>query len=292
MLTFLFSCKKGDIGPQGPQGEQGIKGADGNTVLSGKGAPSASVGDVGDFYIDLNADALYGPKTGSGWGSAINLRGDKGDKGSTGATGAAGKNGSAILSGNGAPALSLGTTGDYYLDKTNSLFYGPKTSGSWGTPVSLKGLKGDKGDRGTANVIYSDWFIPNSYTKDTVFGIWGFSYTKPVSQLTQAVIDKGSVLVYAKLLGYNSAIWPGSQVAQLPIQLTYVQGATTMTDTWSALITPGNIKIRFIDDHNIYTAIATTHQFRYVIIPGGVKATSTINLKDYNAVKAAFRLAD
>ena len=289
---IFCSCQKGDAGPQGaegPKGEQGIRGDDGNTILSGNGAPSTSLGKAGDFYIDLHTDLLYGPKSGSGWGSGINLKGDKGD---TGNPGAAGKNGSTILSGNGAPAPGSGAVGDYYFDKTNSLFYGPKVSGGWGTPVSLKGSKGDKGDPGTANVIYSDWFTPDRYVKDTLYGIWRFNYDKPVAEITQDIIDKGSVLVYGKLLGYNPVVWPVSQVAQMPIQLTYVQGAE-MTDTWSALITKGNIKIRFINDRNYYTVISSVHQFRYVIIPGSVKTTSAaVNFNDYNAVKAVFQMND
>jgi hypothetical protein len=31
--------------------------------LSGSGAPSVSIGRVGDFYIDLTNGVFYGPKT-------------------------------------------------------------------------------------------------------------------------------------------------------------------------------------------------------------------------------------
>src|SRR5579859_2606030 len=40
------------------------------------------------------------------------------------------------------------------------------------------GATGATGATGTANVIYSDWFTPGSYTKDTVFGTYGFYYDK------------------------------------------------------------------------------------------------------------------
>jgi len=112
-----------------------------------------------------------------------------------------------------------------------------------------------------------------------------------VPQIIQDIIDNGSVLVYGKLLGYNTTVWPVSQVAQLPIQLTYNDGGTT-TDTWSALITPGNIRIRFVNDHNIYTVIANAHQFRYIIIPKGIQAVSAINTNDYNTVKEVFQIGD
>jgi len=131
-----------------------------------------------------------------------------------------------------------------------------------------------KGDPGTANVIFSDWFKPDTYKKDTLFGIYGFKYDQAAPQITSKLLDSGTVIVYGKLLGYNPAIWPTTQVAPLPISLTYIQG-TTMTDTWSALSTPGNIRIRFTNDKNYYGSIANSHMFRYIIIPGAVKVTGT-----------------
>lgn len=138
-----------------------------------------------------------------------------------------------------------------------------------------KGDTGPAGPAGTANVIYSGWFTAASYTKDTVFGIWGFNYNKAAADITQQVVDSGTVITYGKLLGYNQQVWPTAQVAQLPISLTYVQG-TTMTDTWSALATAGNLRIRFVNDKNYWTSIATSHQFRYIIIPGGKKSTVNV----------------
>ncbi|MEO5564704.1 MAG: hypothetical protein ABIR18_14760 [Chitinophagaceae bacterium] len=137
--------------------------------------------------------------------------------------------------------------------------------------------KGDDGEPGTANVKYSEWFTPTPYIKDTVFGVWGFKYIKAVPEITQEILDKGTVLVFAKLIGYNSLIWPAGQVGQLPINVTYIQSGVT-TDNWAATANVGNIKIRFTNDRNIYTSIASTHQFRYVIIPGGVPMGRGISL--------------
>ena len=141
-----------------------------------------------------------------------------------------------------------------------------------------KGDKGDEGPAGTANVIYSEWLTPNSYVKDTVFGIWGFKYDKAVTEITQAILDSGAVLTYAKLSGYNPTVWPAQQVAPMPIQLTYISGST-MTDTWSALSTVGNLRIRFTNSANYYTSISNTHQFRYIIIPGGKKGALSLGAK-------------
>lgn len=47
----------------------GAQGAPGSTFISGTGSPSPELGAVGDIYIDTSANAYWGPKTESGWGS-------------------------------------------------------------------------------------------------------------------------------------------------------------------------------------------------------------------------------
>ena len=56
--------------------------------------------------------------------------------------------GSQILSGNGVPTNSLGSVGDYYLNKTTMELYGPKTTEGWGNAIGLKGAQGEKGKDG------------------------------------------------------------------------------------------------------------------------------------------------
>lgn len=49
----------------------------GNTITNGTGAPVASVGSVGDYYIDNSNQRLYGPKSTNGWSNnfiSLNLR--------------------------------------------------------------------------------------------------------------------------------------------------------------------------------------------------------------------------
>ena len=136
------------------------------------------------------------------------------------------------------------------------------------------GTTGATGATGSANVIYSAWFTPSAYVKDTVFGTWGFTYTKAVAEITQPVLDSGVVLTFGKLDGYVTSIWPTSQVAQLPITILYMDGSTPVNDTWSALATLGQLKIQLQDDHNVYGSISNLHQFRYIIIPGGKRSVS------------------
>lgn len=75
-------------------------------------------------------------------------KGDAGPQGEEGQQGVPGPAGSKIYSGNGAPATSIGASGDFYLDLSTSNFYGPKTT-SWGTPISLKGAAGAAGAAGS-----------------------------------------------------------------------------------------------------------------------------------------------
>jgi hypothetical protein len=56
-----------DLGITGPQGPRG------NSLLSGVGEPTLSIGINGDFYIDTIANELYGPKTTGSWGIGIRL---------------------------------------------------------------------------------------------------------------------------------------------------------------------------------------------------------------------------
>jgi hypothetical protein len=144
-------------------------------------------------------------------------------------------------------------------------------------PAGGTGSSGPTGATGTANVIYSDWFTPSAYTKDTVFGIYGFYFNETAPGITQPILDSGTVITFGKLDGYTSAIWPTNQVSALPIVVTYIEGTTIYNDTWSALVTPGNLKIQFVDDKNLYSGISNAHQFRYIIIPGGIKSNAIIS---------------
>ena len=186
----VSSCKKGDVGPLGPQGERGEQGtrgaagADGNLILSGTGAPTGSIGEIGDYYLNTTNATLYGPKTNAGWGSATSLQGPrgatgaqgaKGDRGETGprgakgaagprgATGATGPRGatgaqgpkgeqgeagSQILSGTASPTAAVGRNGDYYFHTTTGALFGPKANAGGGAGIVLRGVQGPKGDKG------------------------------------------------------------------------------------------------------------------------------------------------
>lgn len=66
------------IGPQGDPGTPGPTGQTGNGILNGSGAPSDSLGNDGDFYLDTVDYDIYGPKTGGTWGAGVSIVGPAG----------------------------------------------------------------------------------------------------------------------------------------------------------------------------------------------------------------------
>lgn len=134
----------GSIGPIGPTGNTGMTG---NAVLNGNGAPSSMLGRNGDFYINNISLTIYGPKSDLGWGLPTNLIGPNGVAGSIGPSGPTGATGNSVLNGNGIPNNSLGKNGDFYINVSANTIYGPKSSGSWGSPTSLIGPIGPTGPR-------------------------------------------------------------------------------------------------------------------------------------------------
>lgn len=117
-------------------GAQGTSGANGKTVLTTTGAPSAGTGTDGDFAYDPAAMTMYGPKAAVAWPAGVIL---KGSAGTAGAAGAKWHTGTDV------PAAGTGVDGDFYL-RSNGDYYGPKASGAWGSVVaSLKGAAGSGG---------------------------------------------------------------------------------------------------------------------------------------------------
>ncbi len=66
---------QGPAGEDGQHGADGQDGEDGSQIHSGTGSPNAFLGVVGNYYLDKDNFDLYGPKTDSGWGTPINLKG-------------------------------------------------------------------------------------------------------------------------------------------------------------------------------------------------------------------------
>jgi len=140
-----------------------------NTIRSGSGVPSASLGNDGDFYIDLKSMNFYGPKKNKHWPLPISLRGPVG---ATGPSGVDGKNGTTANATAGAPgpagpkgdtgatgpAGATGATGPAGPAGSNTGTAGPK--GDTGA-TGATGATGPKGDTGTAGAYFGDITFPS-----------------------------------------------------------------------------------------------------------------------------------
>lgn len=288
-ILFTASCSgsEGPEGPKGEQGAQGIPGKDGAVIHSGTGAPAASLGNIGDMYLDKSSSNLYGPKSASGWGTPLNLKGAPGATGTAGATGPAGTAGSRILSGTTNPSASTGTVGDYYLNKTTGDFFGPKTISGWGTPVNLKG---------TANVVASTWINYNwNSTNTSTRKVMDYTIPTPLlsavgySSLYNFSNAGGVILVYGENWGSNQVklfdyefrngryeASPNTNGSKIYIKLTSISGAALQDIEYDS---------------------ARGNKFRYVLIPAGVQLSASLapdrlRQMSFEDIQARFNLYD
>jgi len=122
--------EKGDQGVAGPQGNigpVGPVGPRGNTVLSGDSDPVSGAGSEGDFYLNVATSTIFGPRKFGEWGTGVSLIGPSGTNGNT------------ILNGPSNPTGLIGVDGDFYIQTTDGLIYGPKSMGVWGLATSIIG---------------------------------------------------------------------------------------------------------------------------------------------------------
>jgi hypothetical protein len=125
-----------------------------NTIRSGAGAPSNSLGNNGDFYIDTKTLNLYGPKVKGLWKLAVSLRPKEasvvtpivGETGATGATGSQGDKGDKGATGD---KGDKGVTGDKGLTGLTGATGSIGSIGATGT-AGFNGATGLKGDAGAA----------------------------------------------------------------------------------------------------------------------------------------------
>jgi hypothetical protein len=281
MVAGLAACEgpTGPVGPQGPQGEQGpvgAAGADGSVIHAGNGAPAAALGNPGDFYLDLGAGDLYGPKHATnGWGTPISLKGPEGE---------AGADGSQIFAGATPPDPSLGQPGDYYLNTTTYDLYGPKTNAGWGDPINLQGPPG------TANVLYSEWtaFVGTDWSAAfSFFGQTRREYIIEEAAINADLLAGGMVMVYIRLSGTTAHVQP------LP-----VIGPITKTSTPQVLnyrLESESIVLVLHDLDGVANpgTIGGGNLYRYVVIPGGTPVgLSPDDLHDYEAVREFYGIPD
>ena len=152
-------------------------------VHTGAGAPvDFQTGHDGDFYIDATAKKIYGPRIAGVWGTSSSMIGEVGPIGKTGA---------ALISGATAPDTQTGFVGDFYLDISTKIIYGPKSDRSgWGLGSPITGPQGSVGATG-ATGPQGPVGTPGAAGG---FGTYGYFYdttTVVLSQSTATAIPLG-----------------------------------------------------------------------------------------------------
>lgn len=127
-------------------------------------------------------------------------------------------------------------------------------------PAGPAGPQGVAGPVGSANVIYSPWFTSVSAWTSPGLSSSDFSFDRAAPGVTQAIIDNGVVLSYAKLTN------DGSVIRTLPVTIFNTNGFHFYNFLLPAV---GSVRYTYIYTENPDIPTITS-QFRYVIIPGGV----------------------
>lgn len=179
-----------------------------NTILNGTGAPSGGTGVDGDFYIDTTAWQVYGPKTSGSWPSGVNMEGTDGIDGIDGTNGT---NGYSVLNGSGAPGGGTGVDGDFYIQTSNWTIYGPKASGSWGSPTNLIGANGTNGTNAPVQIPFG------FYNSNTTLG---YLVTQNMTLTNKVTNGTGSIDI--KDAGVSITTWPHTVTASAgsPVLIT------------------------------------------------------------------------
>ncbi|MFN0254975.1 hypothetical protein E6A44_005285, partial [Pedobacter ureilyticus] len=211
---------KGDKGDPGVVGVQGMPGTSGAPGTPGSGTPGAPGAGI-TIVTNDSGTWVYNPATDT-W---TNINGPAGP---AGAQGPAGTNGKTILTGTGAPGAGVGTDGDYYMDPTTNIIYGPKVGGAWpATGTSLVGPAGEQGPQGptgTTAAVTAD----NGLTKTTDNIQLGGSLIKPTAIATTAANTLA-------LTGLQSGSNTDDLVVKDPATgvLKYLGLGTLVTEPWN-----------------------------------------------------------
>lgn len=162
---------------------------------------------------------------------------------------------------------------------------GPVGSVGPAGPQGTTGQVGPQGPAGSANVIYSKWVKAGNWTKTNQFGTDRFYFDiNSVTRLTQEVLDQGVVLLYAKLETENN------QVRQLPVRV-YAQFTE---DNIDFTLMVNRIRVWSIPVRGPATPIlpSPSHEFRYVLIPGGQAGRISYEKLTYAEAREMFSLPD
>ncbi len=232
-------------------------------------------------FLLLGALVLCSCEGPEGPQGAQGIQGVAGATGATGPAGAAGPTGANGTAGAAGPTGVAGATGTAGATGANGTagIQGPKgDTGATGAtgPAGPAGSAGTGGGTTTTNVIYSDWFTPVATDwqkvteKNYIYGITD-------AKANQEIIDKGVVLAYTRQVA-------GGPAYLLPLMLETGSGLTN----YNISAAVGKINITFVELLDIQGKPATGLQFRYVIIPGGIKSRANLDYSNFDEVAKTF----
>lgn len=114
-----------------------------------------------------------------------------------------------ILSGTGAPKITVGIDGDFYLDTKTMNFYGPKSKGRWPAAISLRGPQGVAGATGSSGSNGNDG--RNAVSAASIAGAQGLAGPAGAKGETGAAGVKGDTgpAGAAGLPGAQGPVGPG-----------------------------------------------------------------------------------
>ncbi|SHK83713.1 hypothetical protein SAMN05444266_101314 [Chitinophaga jiangningensis] len=150
------------------------------------------------------------------------------------------------------------------------------------------GPSGPKGDTGVANVIYSSW-LDVAFQADTIHtaggGIDTIGYGALINapKLTLSILNTGLVKVYL-----NGDAPNDPSLIALPYFSAFSGLSIEVTAYVNTISLYSNANVSTQVDRNGVKYL----QYRYVLVPGGVRARSVIDWNNYAAVKEYLGLKD
>ena len=234
------------------------------------------------LFFACSEQGEVGPKGDKGDTGEQGIQGEQGPKGDKGDPGEQG------IQGEQGPKGDKGDPGEQGIQGEQ----GPKGDTGDQGRQGPKGDRGDEGDPGTANVIYSEWttFDLDNWTASlTFFGQTRREYPIDVTEIDSEIINKGTVMVYAR--------FPGTITRTQPLPIIGPILSNDRDQVLNFHIRLGLIHIEFynlIERDEDPGRFGSGNQYRYVIIPGGTPTgrIATPDLSDYEAVKRFYNIPD
>ena len=143
------------------------------------------------------------------------------------------------------------------------------------------GPAGPAGPAGSANVIYSPWVRSDIWVSEIVFGVNKFRFDLTAPRLTQEIIDRGLVLVYARIEVENN------QVRQLPFSII----SSVNEGLFDYTLRVGSVRVWATPIRPPFVP-STTNEFRYILVPGVIAGRINYEQLSYQDAKVMFGLTD